>query len=182
MTCLVWPCPLPANPVSSEWSFLGAVYQGGQVCKAPAFGWPESTHGKQGCFFGLRSPSSFCSHPLPCTPCPSFLYPSLPPSSWAGWVLAWVQAPLLLTLWDLANASNSLMGGCPGQWSWAFVSCVAAPCSGASAFIPLPGRTVWSWEDKAGSICPCKHPHFLPKVTIPPSVLQAHLPLVCGHL
>lgn len=84
--------------------------------------------------------------------------------------------------WDLSKCLNSLMGGCPGQWSWPFVSCVAAPCLGASALIPLPGRTVWSWEDKAGSICSCKHPRFLPKVTVPPSVLQAHLPLVCGHL
>lgn len=40
--------------------------------------------------------------PFPSSPLhslPSFLYLSLPLSTspWAGWVLAWVQAPLLLT-------------------------------------------------------------------------------------
>ena len=99
------------------------------MCEAAAFGWPESTHGKQGYFCGLRSPSSFLPFPSsPLHPLPSFLYPSLPPSSspWAGWVLAWVQAPLLLTLWDLAKCPNSLMGGCPGQRSWAF--CLLCGC------------------------------------------------------
>lgn len=129
MTCPVWPSvPCLLIRYHQNGPSSGLVYQGGQVCKAAGL-WVARVNTQQTGLF-LRPPQplvllfpSSALHSLP-----SFLYPSLPPSSspWAGWVLAWVQAPLLLTLWDLAKCLNSLMGGCPGQWSWAF--CLLCGC------------------------------------------------------